>query len=459
MNKIIEELVKGIPNYKAFMTVEEMDKSSVALREKYPDRVEIQTIGHTDNSNPLYCIKIGDGPKKALFLGCPHPNEPIGAMMVEYLTEVLASRPELVEKLGYTWYFVKCWDIEGTKLNEKWFKGPFSVTNYASNFYRPASNAQVEWTFPVQYKQLNFNDVLPETEAVRQLIDEVKPDFLYSLHNAGFGGVYWYITDDLKDLYPDFYKAASKRKIPLQLGEPEVPYAKQFSDAIYSMTDVEDYYDYLEKFGSEKPEEKIDSGASSASYLKRQNAEAVTLVTELPYFFDKRIVDLSKTSLRRKDVILEKLKYTEKADASIIEGLKDIDTYVDKTCPYYKALDSFTKYRDYTAERNMIESDEKYNDFATTAEVFDNQLVSKFYTLLSYGMYRRVYEKTIETVEGEAYEMVKTGLKKAEDMFDKLSVFLEDQLNYSVIPIRDLIAIQLECGLQLALNSGKKGEI
>ena len=39
----------------------------------------------------------------------PHPNEPIGAMMLEYFTRELAENKELREKLDYTWYIVKSW--------------------------------------------------------------------------------------------------------------------------------------------------------------------------------------------------------------------------------------------------------------------------------------------------------------------------------------------------------------
>ncbi len=36
------------------------------------------------------------------------------------------------------------------------------------------------------------------------VIDVEKPDFIYSLHNAGFGGVYFYINREALELYPRF---------------------------------------------------------------------------------------------------------------------------------------------------------------------------------------------------------------------------------------------------------------
>ena len=64
-------------------------------------------------------------------------------MMLEYLSLRLAEDDSLRESLGYTWYLIKCIDPDGTRLNEGWFKGPFSIENYARHFYRPASFQQV----------------------------------------------------------------------------------------------------------------------------------------------------------------------------------------------------------------------------------------------------------------------------------------------------------------------------
>ena len=152
MKKIFEEVINNIPDYKVFLTVDEMDASSKKLAEEFPDTVELFEMGRTRDNHPLYCLKIGNGSNNGLMFGCPHPNEPIGAMMLEYFTRELAQNKELREELDYTWYIVKSWDADGTRLNENWFKGPFTLYNYARNFFRPAGHQQVDWTFPIDYK-------------------------------------------------------------------------------------------------------------------------------------------------------------------------------------------------------------------------------------------------------------------------------------------------------------------
>ena len=57
-----------------------------------------------------------------------------------------------------------------------------------------------------------------------KIIDEVQPVFMYSLHNSGFGGTYWYLTKDLNPIWDKLYAASRRQNIPIHLGEPEVNY-------------------------------------------------------------------------------------------------------------------------------------------------------------------------------------------------------------------------------------------
>jgi hypothetical protein len=184
----IMALLDDVPDFAAFLTVDELKSSTQRLVNEYPAVVEVLPVGHSRQGEVIEALKIGAGPKTALLFAMPHPNEPIGSMMLEVLSLKLAQDDGLWEALGYTWYLIKCIDPDGTRLNEGWFKGPFSITNYAQHYYRPPSHQQVEWSFPIDYKTLHFHDPLPETRALMTLIEQTRPDFIYSLHNAGFGG-------------------------------------------------------------------------------------------------------------------------------------------------------------------------------------------------------------------------------------------------------------------------------
>ena len=109
---ILDELVDKVPEYKEFLTVNELDASATILAEDF-DKVEKIKIGESREGRPISYLKIGDGPKNALLFAFPHPNEPIGSMTVEYFSSVLAENPDIVDELGYTWYLIKTIDPDG----------------------------------------------------------------------------------------------------------------------------------------------------------------------------------------------------------------------------------------------------------------------------------------------------------------------------------------------------------
>lgn len=449
MNKIFEEVLKNIPDYKEFLTVEEMDNSSKALAEKYSDVVEIFEMGRTRANHPLYCLKIGQGKENALMFGCPHPNEPIGAMMLEYFTEELAKNQELRDAMDYTFYIIKSWDADGTKLNENWFKKEYTLYNYARNFFRPAGHKQVDWTFPVDHKNLHFTESIPETKAMMTLIDEIKPKFIYSLHNAGFGGTYWYITHDIKEKYQQMRESAIKNGVPLNLGEPEAPYCIAMAPAVYKNLGIQEEYDYLEKYGVENPEQLIKVGTCSADYALKKY-DSLTLLTELPYFYESRISDLSESNVIRKDAVLGKIEYAKKVDSEIIKIMKSVEQYVSEENPFRLALEAFTQGRSDEATIKMVTENPEFEKKATVSEEFDNNLIAKFYKMLSLGMLTRLCESEKELLKdqtSQAYKILEENMEKAEAMLKKLNEYLEKEMNYQVVPIKKLIAIQLECGL------------
>ncbi|MEM0262695.1 MAG: M14 family zinc carboxypeptidase, partial [Nitrososphaerota archaeon] len=110
----------------------------------YRDIVRVVDAGSSRCGERIRALIIGRGSKTALLFGAPHPNEPIGTLTLEYLTRVLASDEELRKLYNYTWVVVKAVDVDGLKMNEGWFKKPFTIETYAENYYRPAGNVQIE---------------------------------------------------------------------------------------------------------------------------------------------------------------------------------------------------------------------------------------------------------------------------------------------------------------------------
>ena len=108
-------LIENIPDFKEFLTVDEMDENSKKLAAEYPDKVSVFQAGTSRKGHPIYCLKIGSGSRNAFMFGCPHPNEPMGAMMLEYFSRAIAEDDKLREELDYTWYLIKSIGIVGER--------------------------------------------------------------------------------------------------------------------------------------------------------------------------------------------------------------------------------------------------------------------------------------------------------------------------------------------------------
>ena len=337
-NKILNQ----VPKYKEFMTISELDDSSKKLAKDYSN-VELKVIGKSQAGKVIYCLKIGEGKENALLFAFPHPNEPIGSMSLEFLSHFLAENPEITKETGYTWYLIKAIDIDGAILNEGWFKGEFNPLKYAKNYYRPAPPEQVEWTFPINYKKLKFDTPPPETQTLMHLIQEIKPKFIYSLHNSGFGGVYFYVSRGVGNLLLELVDLVKRERLPLHLGEPEAPYIKKLHDSIFQLFGIQAMYDFAESKGVENPQQFIKSGTSSFDYQKRiAGKESFTIVCEMPYFYHKSIEDTSLTEFERRDLRLKSLEYMKNISKYSNKIFRRIRKFCDKSTRIYTAVEGYS---------------------------------------------------------------------------------------------------------------------
>jgi hypothetical protein len=284
MERWLASLIDAVPEFQVFPLVDELVDQLGELASACPRIASLNRVGTSRLGEPITALRIEGGPREALVFGGVHPNEPIGGLTALHLASSLCAETGLRERLGYGWTIIPCIDPDGMRLNEGWFKGPFVRSHYGRHFYRPAGEEQVEWTFPFKYKKAYFDAVMPETLALMRLIDDRKPALMCSLHNGELGGVYYYLSKPVPGIYNDLQEIPGRFGLPLDLGEPEVPYVERFADAIYGMIRAEDSYDFAEAAGTDPLANR--SGTSSASYAARHGT--VTLVSELPYWVDER---------------------------------------------------------------------------------------------------------------------------------------------------------------------------
>ena len=440
---IFDEILAGVPRYDSFLTVDELDQSSASLAEENPSKVKVLKIGRSRDGHPINALKIGKGRNNALLFGFPHPDEPIGSMTLEYFARKLVENSDL-EKLDYTWYIIKCIDPDGARLNEGWFKGPFTTLQFYLHHYRPATHHQIEWTFPVDYKTLHFHRPLPETRALMNIIDSTMPRFMYSLHNSGFGGVYFYVTSRCPPLYPIFHQLVSREKLPLHLGEPEMPFMKQYARAVFELFPVSQLYDFLEKETGRDPAKAWPGGGSSDVYASRV-AGTFTIVCEMPYWYDLRIMDTSKSDVSRKDCILQSAETTEELLSYVRKKFRDAKSKIRPTPEkkrFAAAIDYQTKelLQFAQADKHRAMNDRSLRRKATVAEEFDSRVVRQLYSMVWLALlYRYVKGTRQRRIEQEVKCML---LQRYGE--------IESSLSYKVIPIRSLVRVQLGSALATA---------
>jgi len=449
-----ESMLSNIPDYQAFLTVDELNRALIQLSEDYPDKVTVFEAGQSRKGRPMLCAKIGIGARNALLYGCPHPNEPIGAMMCHYLARALAEDDAYRAALGYTFYIMPVSDVDGTILNEAWFKGPFTIYNYARNFFRPSGEEQVEWTFPIAYKGYSFNAPLPETQALMKLIDDINPAFIYSLHNGGFGGAFWYLNRDMgPSVYDSMYAAAAHGGVPLDLGEPEMPFVINFSPAVYKMPYATDMYDFYEKFAPGNTADMMMGGDCSASYA---GPETTLLVTELPYFYDARVDSKKTLDYPRKTAVLKKLDITQEHVLLLCRYYETMKPLYSSDNPFAAMLSMYMRMAGggLESQRAFVEQDERFNEPCMESEAFSNIQMTVFYQLLNWGLMIRSAEFELSRTDNACIAQVKA---ETEEILKREATSLEKQLDYAVIPIKNLVGIQLDCGLSVleSLNGMK----
>jgi len=432
------DVLDAIPDFPGYLTVDEMAASTRRLAEAYPDVARRWPIGRSRAGEAMEALVIGEGSRTAFLFGLPHPNEPVGAMTCEYLARRLCEDEALRRELDLTWVILKAADPDGARLNQGWFAGPLTLERYARHFYRPPSHEQVEWTFPVTHKRLAFADALPETRALMRVIDERRPQLMASLHNAGFGGAYWYLSRPDPALYPALHAAAARERLPLSLGEPEVPWASALAEGVYTMLGADEAYDYLEANGQD-PLAVLPAGTSSADYATRQGYDTWTAVSEVPYFVDPRIADTSPAGEGHRAVVVAGADGEERLVDEIEAVLRAAGDIPDS--PFARAIRGFAPQMRMgaAAERAWATASIPADEPATVAQAFDTRVVRPFYLLLQVGGLVR------------AIPPDNPARAAAEALFDrKLREVAAGMPSWEAVPVRRLVAVQVATVLAMA---------
>lgn len=444
----INSVLNQVPAFKSFCCLEQIYRFIKHLASDSQFKVETPEI--SEEGRPIYHIRFGTGGIKVLFVGYPHPNEPIGGNTALALLALLHKRcPEIIAQ-DIEWHIVPCVDPDGAVLNEGWSKHPFSFKRHMKSFYRQHESCQVEWSFPIKYKKLNFNKPTRGAKALMKIFRAVKPDFYFSLHDATLGGAYYYISKDIGNhYYRQFYQLLKKYNIPLQGGEAEAPFIKTYDEAVYSEITIKDEYAHLEKFEKD-PSKYIKCGGDSFSYLRQFNRQAVTLVCELPYLKHSLTTSRRKSGQNRRRLFLQKTADRKFLASLMLEEWDKVKDVVNKHSPFYRqAASQFPETRKHLHEVSKeILFDPSYNRSASKSEEHDIHM-STYDSLCWNYHFVRLLNDSART------NAIKSAQKKTEKLITEIfneTDKIVDFSSFTQIDISSLVKAQLGSGL-IVINS------
>lgn len=296
------DVIDAVPDLSAFPPFEQMVRNTQATVLRYPDLATVTRIGVSGQGIPIDMISVGDGPKSALFVGAPHPNEPVGCLVIEHLIERLCTDPALRQALPYRWHFIKAIEPDAIRLNEGWFSSPGNLSLYYENYYRPPIDQQAEYTFPFSNDDRLTRHPLPENLAWRRAIALTKPDFLFSLHNSEFGGAYFLASDMPGNLATSLKGLCGTYGLPLNtLGDTALNELR-WEPGLYRFPDMKEFLSKARAALDQEPGRR-SMGNSSAGYAAVMGT--LSLFAEVPYWDCERLWDTNLSPHSRADVEAE----------------------------------------------------------------------------------------------------------------------------------------------------------
>ncbi|MFE7210716.1 M14 family zinc carboxypeptidase [Streptomyces sp. NPDC057611] len=207
--------------------MDELGAHAAALVARRPRDARLRRVGTSRGGLPLWLLSVGHGSRQALVVAGPHANEPVGGATVLRLAErVLAGRGGA--DTDVTWNLLLCLDPDGSRRNEGWLRGPYDLGHYFRDFFRPGFLEQPEWL-----PDGAAAAALPETRALLELQDELRPFVQCSLHGVDVGGGFVEVTRELPGLARRVRHAAARLGIPRELGAYDPLYWPRLGPAVY----------------------------------------------------------------------------------------------------------------------------------------------------------------------------------------------------------------------------------
>ncbi|MGM7699007.1 M14 family zinc carboxypeptidase [Microbacterium sp. A84] len=436
----VEDILRragAVPEQTSIPTVDELHERIEDLRAERPDLITLERIGTSRLGEPIRLYHVGEGNRSALIVGAVHPNEPIGSLTILHLLDQLLHDEPFREGLDTAWHIIPCADPDGMRLNEGWFGDPSDRERYAREFFRPAPDEQVEWTFPFDYKTAYFDAMMPETQALARAIDSARPDLYVPLHNSEGGGAYFYLSRAVPELHPLLHQVTASCGVPLHAGEAEGAHFTVLDQAIYEMGTLEDVYDWSEAQGFD-PYPPGSAGDASTSYARKYNT--LSLIAELPQFSDPAADDTTPTETLYRDALRRSGEQLVETGATLIALLERVRAQVRMDTALLRAARVFSPMALGAGEGNIARADAEDDRPATVAELSSLEGLVDLHRLRWGGMLLRALQ--VEVDAGLASPDVRTAARDAQQVFEAWFHEASARRSSTPIPLARVVGVQ-----------------
>lgn len=229
------------PHYPSLSQVHE---AASRLADRHPGMCELRRVGRSRGGEDLLLLSVGAGRGAAggghgggpggrdiLVVAGPHANERVGGATVLALAERALADESLRAHHDVGWHFLLCLDPDGTRLNETRVPRPPTLLDGHRPFFRPAGTEQPEWAPSLGAE----GNMLPETRALAEVIDETRPFLQCSLHGHDVGGAWVQVTRDIPGLAEPFVKSTADLGIPVEISNIDTLYWKSAGPGVFVM--------------------------------------------------------------------------------------------------------------------------------------------------------------------------------------------------------------------------------
>lgn len=444
-NNIIEQ----VPNYLRFLKIKEIENITNTFK-KFMN-IDEAIIGKTAENKPLRMFTLGNGKKKALIIGVPHSDEPLGSLVALHLINWMARNPQ-ADFFNWRWLIIPILEQRGMAMNQGWFNNHGSLEKTAKFYYREPTEDQYEWTFPFEYRDYKWVHPRPESNAIKEVLQKEKPDLLCNLHHCGFYNTYFYFSKDLPAAYPRLKKLSNLLDLPLSNSNPDISFSRIFSPGFYQMYGVKDYIDY---YKMHKPERLLTMrrGASSDEWYL-DAVGGFSFNCEVPLFNSTINRDNQSSNVKLKKLL--KKSEIKKSDNFYycIDLLKKIE-------PFFPLANSLllnsvlktlanTKISLYFTVLKIQSIKDRY---ATNFELYENGIMVDIENLLILGQIWRIIKNISEFRKNNE---ILSLLKQVNKMILLLVKDISLAGKFEPIPLQRLIKMQLGSILIIADILAKK---